>query len=440
MWFFGLIVVLLIGAVAVVASGRWGAMSTAYDDRPDVSVPARQVLSSTDIESARFAVALRGYRMDEVDSLLERVAREVAERDRRIADLERAVSPIVDGPGGAGFTSSADYDADDFDDTGIQQPILVGGEFPEPDTPEQTTVEPEQPTQPEVAGASEAAGASETAGGSEAAVGAEAVSQVEADDDESDTQEFPRTEPPAAADEYERLQAEARALLEAQSQPGAPRRTPAGPQPQPAPAPSQQESSQPTSSQAEAAHSPQPTNPAQSQPGDQAQAYAAQTTQPGQQTPPQQMGAQPVAQQPSAPQPAPAPHWTQSEPAPQWQQSPPPAVAQQAPAQPRPSAEATPAPQTQPEPPRYEQPESAPYEQRQPASYEQAQPAPYQQDQSAAAAQPQQREQQEWQFWPPADEQPAAPVWPVQQPPQQNGQPDGQADQAPGQGAYQRPN
>ena len=103
MWFFGLIVVLLIGAVAVVASGRWGAMGPAYDDRPDMSVPARQALTSDDIETARFGVGLRGYRMDEVDTLLERVAREVAERDRRIADLERAVTPIMHGPEGAGF-------------------------------------------------------------------------------------------------------------------------------------------------------------------------------------------------------------------------------------------------------------------------------------------------------------------------------------------------
>ncbi|MET9270883.1 DivIVA domain-containing protein, partial [Kribbella sp. NPDC003557] len=135
MWFFGLIVVLLIGAVAVVASGRWGAMNTAYDDRPDMTVPARQALTSTDIESARFAVGVRGYRMDEVDTLLERIAKEVAERDRRIADLERAVAPIVDAPDGRGFTSRA-YDPGEFEDTGTQPPILVGGDFPEPDTDE----------------------------------------------------------------------------------------------------------------------------------------------------------------------------------------------------------------------------------------------------------------------------------------------------------------
>jgi DivIVA domain-containing protein len=144
MWFFALIVVVLIGAVAVVASGRWGAMSTAYDARPDMSVPARQALTSDDIETARFGVGLRGYRMDEVDTLLERVAREVAERDRRIADLERAVTPIMHGPEGAGFTSRHSYDADDFDDTGYQLPILVGGEFP----PETTTPPHPEPTEP----------------------------------------------------------------------------------------------------------------------------------------------------------------------------------------------------------------------------------------------------------------------------------------------------
>src|SRR4051794_23252496 len=145
MWFFALIVVLLIGAVAVVASGRWGAMSETYDDRPDVLVPARHALTADDIESSRFAVGLRGYRMDEVDTLLERVAKEVAERDRRIADLERAVAPIVEAPDGAGFTSRSRYSAADFDDTGTQKPIMVGGDFPDPDTLEQPSVTAEQP-------------------------------------------------------------------------------------------------------------------------------------------------------------------------------------------------------------------------------------------------------------------------------------------------------
>ncbi len=103
MWFFTVVVVLLIGAVAVVASGRWGGMAEAYDDRPDMRVPSDRLLGADDIESSRFAVGVRGYRMDEVDSLLERVSREVAERDRRIADLERAVRPIAETSPGDGY-------------------------------------------------------------------------------------------------------------------------------------------------------------------------------------------------------------------------------------------------------------------------------------------------------------------------------------------------
>ncbi|MEV8375500.1 DivIVA domain-containing protein [Kribbella sp. NPDC056861] len=165
MWFFGLIVVLLIGAVAVVASGRWGAMAPAYDDRPDLTVPARQALTAADLETARFGVGLRGYRMDEVDTLLERVGREVAERDRRIADLERAVGPIIHGPEGAGFTARADFQAADFDDTGYNQPILVGGDFPAQEAEASKVAEVAEPvveTTAEAPAAPESAPAPET--------------------------------------------------------------------------------------------------------------------------------------------------------------------------------------------------------------------------------------------------------------------------------------
>ncbi|WP_410787106.1 DivIVA domain-containing protein [Kribbella sp. C-35] len=232
MWFFGLIVVLLIGAVAVVASGRWGAMSTAYDDRPDMTVPARQALTSTDIESARFAVGVRGYRMDEVDTLLERVAKEVAERDRRIADLERAVAPIVEAPDGHGF-SSRPYDPAEFEDTGTQPPILVGG--PDPITPPAPAPEPAASEDTDSAGSDGSARSDgETSDVPQASVASDAA------DDEPETTELPRAIQ-AAADEYERLQAEARAVLEAQSQPVTPRRTPAPHQQPPAQQNQQQE-------------------------------------------------------------------------------------------------------------------------------------------------------------------------------------------------------
>ena len=76
-WFFAILIVLVMGVIAVVASGRGGSMAEVYDDRPDSRVPADRPLTSTDIRRVRFSTAFRGYRMSEVDALLDRVAAEL---------------------------------------------------------------------------------------------------------------------------------------------------------------------------------------------------------------------------------------------------------------------------------------------------------------------------------------------------------------------------
>ena len=76
-WFFGILVVLVLGAVAVVASGRGGSMAEVYDDRPDSRVPADGPLTAQDLRRVRFSTAFRGYRMSEVDALLDRLALEL---------------------------------------------------------------------------------------------------------------------------------------------------------------------------------------------------------------------------------------------------------------------------------------------------------------------------------------------------------------------------
>ena len=76
MWFFAVLVVLALGGVAVLAAGRGTPMADAYDDRPDASVPAAGPLSADDLRRVRFSLAFRGYRMSEVDALLDRLARE----------------------------------------------------------------------------------------------------------------------------------------------------------------------------------------------------------------------------------------------------------------------------------------------------------------------------------------------------------------------------
>jgi DivIVA domain-containing protein len=82
MWLFAVLVVLALGGVAMVASGRGTPMAPAYDDRPDVLVPRDGNLGAEDLRRVRFSLAFRGYRMSEVDALLDRLAseREAAQR------------------------------------------------------------------------------------------------------------------------------------------------------------------------------------------------------------------------------------------------------------------------------------------------------------------------------------------------------------------------
>lgn len=77
MWFFAILVVLALGAVAVVAAGRGAPMVEVHDDRPDVHLPEHGPLSADDLRRVRFPLAVRGYRMAEVDALLERLARQL---------------------------------------------------------------------------------------------------------------------------------------------------------------------------------------------------------------------------------------------------------------------------------------------------------------------------------------------------------------------------
>ena len=81
MWFFAVLVVLAMGGIAVVAAGRGTPMAPAYDDRPDAIVPGDRELESDDLRRVTFSLAFRGYRMSEVDALLDRLAREMETRD-----------------------------------------------------------------------------------------------------------------------------------------------------------------------------------------------------------------------------------------------------------------------------------------------------------------------------------------------------------------------
>ncbi|MDZ5660354.1 DivIVA domain-containing protein [Nocardioides sp. zg-1308] len=91
-WLFAVLIVLAMGAIAMVASGRGGSMAPAYDDRPDLDVPTDRPLEARDLRTVRFPLALRGYRMSDVDALLARLATELEDRtgpDGSSGDVER---------------------------------------------------------------------------------------------------------------------------------------------------------------------------------------------------------------------------------------------------------------------------------------------------------------------------------------------------------------
>ncbi|WP_299052221.1 DivIVA domain-containing protein [uncultured Nocardioides sp.] len=90
-WVFAILLVLAMGGVAAVAAGRGSGL--AEDDEPTAPSPADGPLDAAGLRAVRFPLALRGYRMRDVDALLDRLAqreaaREVEERERRCSGDE----------------------------------------------------------------------------------------------------------------------------------------------------------------------------------------------------------------------------------------------------------------------------------------------------------------------------------------------------------------
>ena len=102
---FWLQVVLGLGVVlatVLVAGGRGDALGRLSPDRPPARLPDDRAVSPTDVNTLRLGVGLRGYRMDEVDDVLDVLADELARRDEEIARLRRPDPP---GAGGADPTN-----------------------------------------------------------------------------------------------------------------------------------------------------------------------------------------------------------------------------------------------------------------------------------------------------------------------------------------------
>lgn len=95
-WLQLVVIVALLAAVGWLAIGGGGHMSEPMPDRPDLALPNEGMLERSDVDRVRFSVGARGYRMDEVDDMLDRLAQEIDLREQRIAELEgRAPRPAA---------------------------------------------------------------------------------------------------------------------------------------------------------------------------------------------------------------------------------------------------------------------------------------------------------------------------------------------------------
>lgn len=91
-WFIAVVAVLALGAAAVAAAGGFGELPPPVRDTYAATLPDGP-LSADALQGLRFGVTLRGYAMDQVDDLLDRLAAEIEARDARIAELTGVRTP-----------------------------------------------------------------------------------------------------------------------------------------------------------------------------------------------------------------------------------------------------------------------------------------------------------------------------------------------------------
>ncbi|WP_435861687.1 cell division protein DivIVA [Streptomyces rubiginosohelvolus] len=93
-WFLLLTMVVVVTAVtlAVVGGGGSAVLQDVPPERFTDPLPAARPVGRADIEALRLPMALRGYRMVDVDEALSRLGAELAERDARIAELESTLA------------------------------------------------------------------------------------------------------------------------------------------------------------------------------------------------------------------------------------------------------------------------------------------------------------------------------------------------------------
>jgi len=87
-WFIAVVAVAILCVAAMAAAGGFGQMAREpVQDTFRQDLPVDRPLSASNVQSLRFGVTLRGYSMSQVDEVVDRLAREIAERDAALVEL-----------------------------------------------------------------------------------------------------------------------------------------------------------------------------------------------------------------------------------------------------------------------------------------------------------------------------------------------------------------
>jgi|GEM_PF-801505 DivIVA domain len=93
-WLVWMVAVAILGLAAVAASGRLGEFPATVTDTPQPHVPGGS-LTGADLRALRFAVVPRGYSMQQVDELLDRISHQLEQGSSVTASAEGALEAPV---------------------------------------------------------------------------------------------------------------------------------------------------------------------------------------------------------------------------------------------------------------------------------------------------------------------------------------------------------
>lgn len=83
-----LVLLAVVATIALVAAGRGGSLTEVEADRSPAGTLPEGPVDRSVVDRLRFTLAFRGYRMDEVDRVLDRLVTELESRDARIAEFD----------------------------------------------------------------------------------------------------------------------------------------------------------------------------------------------------------------------------------------------------------------------------------------------------------------------------------------------------------------